>query len=232
MKTVLSPSVMCSDTDNLFEEIIALDAAGADTFHLDIMDGIFVPNYALNWQDVATVRLATDKPIEMHLMVNDPALHLPYAFASKAETIYIHYESINARSYLHTIRNHGSLAGLAVNPETEVYEFAPLLPIVDRLLIMRVNPGFKGRPAEPGVDPKIAQLSRINMRRFKLILDGAVSKETIAKWTQRGVDGFVLGTASGMFGPRRSGRPYDEIMRDLRMAEQRIGTTLTKEYSI
>jgi ribulose-phosphate 3-epimerase len=207
---------MCADFGNLAAEVAALDAAKADVFHMDIMDGEFVLNFALSWHDFAAVRAMTDKPLDAHLMVKNPAVHLPYAFKYRADIIYVHYESGNAANYLYEIRDSGAIAGLAVNPNTNLADFQTLLPLVDKLLLMRVHPGFAGRPAVSEVEDKIHQLTQIKGRKFKIVLDGAVSPEAIAKWSAKGVDEFVLGTASGMFGPKRGARSYVEIMRHLR----------------
>ena len=221
VKKILSPSIMCADFGNLREEITALDAAGADVFHIDIMDGEFVPNFAVSWLDFNAIRKTTHKPIDVHLMVKNPAVYLPYAFKNKADIIYIHYESGNAANYLREIKDNGIEAGLAVNPGTTFDEFQALLPLVDRLLVMRVQPGFAGRPAMPEVEQKLYQLTQIEGRKFKISLDGAVSPEVIAKWSKEGVEEFVLGTASEMFGTKQNGRTYLEIMTNLRIAEQR-----------
>jgi ribulose-phosphate 3-epimerase len=186
------------------------------------MDGEFVPNFALSWHDFATVRSMTTKPLDVHLMVKNPAVYLPYAFKNKADIIYVHLESGNAANYLYEIRDNGGKAGLAVNPGTKLNDFHPLLPLVDKLLVMRVHPGFAGRPLVPEVEYKISRLIQIKGRKFKIVLDGAVSPEAIAKWSKKGVDEFVLGTASGMFGAKRGARSYDEIMNELRGAKNKI----------
>jgi ribulose-phosphate 3-epimerase len=211
---------MCADIGKLREEITALDATGVDVFHMDIMDGEFVPNFALSWHDFEAVRSMTNKPIDVHLMVKNPAVYLPYAFKHKADIIYVHYESGSAANYLYEIKDNGATAGLAINPNTRLEDFHSLLPLVDRLLIMRVHPGFSGRPAVSEVEDKLARLTQIKDRKFKIVLDGAVSPEAIAKWSAEGVEEFVLGTASEMFGPRRGGRSYAEIMNELRGADE------------
>lgn len=215
MKKLLSPSVMCADLGNLRQEIKDLDKAGADTFHLDIMDGKFVPNFALSWGEVATIRDATNKPLDIHLMVEDLDLYLPYAYKSNVDRITIHYENGNSAKHLHNIRQQGIQAGLAINPETTLSEIKELLPLVDNILVMRVQPGFAGQLAIPEVEFKINQLTQLKNRNFGISLDGHVAPKIIEKWSSKGVEEFVCGTASGIFGKKRAGRSYAEIMKTL-----------------
>lgn len=216
MKTIFSPSIMCADFGNLREEVTALDAAGADVFHIDIMDGEFVPNFAMSWQDFTAIRSMTNKPIDVHLMVKNPDTYLPYALKYKADIIYIHYEVGCVENYLEHIKNNGVEAGLACNPDTKLEYLQPLLPLVDRLLVMRVHPGFSGSSPVPAVEEKLQQLTQIKNRNFKIALDGSVSEDVISRWSSNGVDEFVLGTACGLFGAKRGDRSYTEILQQLR----------------
>lgn len=215
-KVVLCPSIMCADFGSFFKEIAEMDAAGVDQYHMDIMDGEFVPNFALSWADFAAIRKMTNKPMDVHLMVKDPSVHLPYAFKYGADIIYVHYESGNAANYLYEIKENGKKAGLAVNPNTSIEEIQTLFPLIDTLLVMRVHPGFAGQVAIPEVEEKLEQLVNIPNRNFTIRIDGCVSPEVISKWADRGVEEFVCGTASGMFGSKRAGRTYKEIIESLK----------------
>ena len=210
---------MCADFGNLEKEVKALDRAGVDIFHMDIMDGEFVPNFALSWHDFATVRKLTDKPLDAHLMVKNPSVHIPYAIKYGADIIYVHYESGNAEKHLETIKNSGRQAGLVVNPETNLDKFAHLLPDIDKLLVMRVTPGFAGQKAIPEVEFKIHQLSQMKNRHFQIALDGQVGPEIIKKWSDKGIEEFICGTASGMFGNKRNGRSYQEVIQSLQESD-------------
>ncbi len=215
MKRIFSPSIMCANFNNLKEEITSLDNAGADIFHMDIMDGEFVPNFALSWHDFLVVRKLTKKSLDVHLMVKNPSLYLPYAYKYGADIIYIHYESGHAEKYLKDIKNNGRKAGLVVNPLTDLEQFRDLLPIIDKLLVMRVNPGFAGQNAIPQVEDKIEKLTQIKNRKFTIALDGQVSPEIINKWSAKGVEEFILGTASGLFGKDKSNMNYKTILSNL-----------------
>lgn len=207
---------MCADFGNLKQEITELDTAGADAFHMDIMDGEFVSNFALSWHDFSAIRKITNKPMDVHLMVKNPSIHLPYAIKNQADIIYVHYESGNAVNYLYNIKINNIRGGLAINPETNISEIHNLFPLISGLLVMRVNPGFAGQPAVPEVEDKIKQLTKIKHRKFNICLDGCVGPDIIKKWSKYGVDEFVLGTASGMFGEKKFERSYSEIIKDLR----------------
>lgn len=189
---------MCADLGHLAREVSELDIAGADVFHMDIMDGDFVPNFALSWQDVKAVRKATRKLVDAHLMVRKPEVHLPFAFEAKVDIIYVHFESENILTNLRAIREKGIKVGLAINPETSPDDVSDLLPSIDRLLIMRVHPGFAGQKPLPKVEKKIAEFVRIK-RNFLIGIDGAVSPDVVTYWSAHGVDEFILGT-SALFG--------------------------------
>lgn len=212
----LCPSLMCADLGRLAAEIAAMDAAGVDQYHMDIMDGEFVPNFALSWADFAAVRRITKTPMDVHLMVKNPSLHLPYAFKYGADIIYVHYESGNAEKYLQEIRNNGRSSGLAINPATTIDDIKHLLPMVDSLMVMRVNPGFAGQSAIPAVEDKIAALATLPNRKFTIKLDGCVSTDVIKKWSAFGVEEFVCGTACGMFGDKRNGRSYTDVVKSIK----------------
>lgn len=230
-RPVFSLSVMCLDFDSRHAEVPLLDAIGIDSFHIDIMDGAFVPNFALTLDDLSQIRQMTRKPLDVHLMVSNPIPYLPHLLGARVSAIYIHYETGNAAKHLHAIKDCGIKTGLAINPGTDLSEFKNLLPVVDKLLVMRVHPGGAGRPAVPSVEMKLEELANMRNRNFKISLDGAVSAQVIAKWSLLGIEEFVLGTASKIVGSGRSNRPYGEIMRELRQncIHGEVGTCSLKD---
>lgn len=211
---LLCPSLMCIDFARLGEEVDELAAAGADIFHLDVMDGHFVPNFALGLGDVEAVCRRSPIPCDVHLMVRDAICIAPLFIKAGAGIVYVHGEDDFALgSTLQSIQRAGAHPGLAVSPATGFESIEPVLPIVDYVLVMTVNPGFAGQKWLDYVDPKLQRICDAKERYgYQVVIDGACSPEAIARTHAMGVDGFVLGT-SALFG---KGRPYKEIMAELR----------------
>lgn len=198
---LLCPSMMCADFGCLAGETQELDHAGADIFHLDVMDGSFVRNYALGLEDVKCVRRSTKKPIDAHLMVTNPGDVADLFLDAGVNILYVHLETDPhiARTLAH-IREKGGRAGLALNPGTALEAAACVLPLVDYLLLMTVNPGFAGQRYLPFVEEKLEKAIQWKAQYgYRLAVDGAVSPQMIARYAQKGVDAFVLGT-SALFG--------------------------------
>lgn len=210
LRPLLYPSLMCADFDDLPGEVRTLDTAGVDGFHLDIMDGTFVPNYALGLHDVQAVRRHTAKPIDVHLMVESPALALEVFAAVGVDIAYVHAETDrHLAKTLGRARELGLEPGVAVNPGTSLEAIEAVLPLVDRVLVMTVNPGFAAQRYLDFVDGKIARLLDLKDHYgFTVSVDGAISPERIARLCRLGVDGFVLGTST-LFG---KAEPYRDIV--------------------
>lgn len=198
---LLCPSMMCADLGNLAGEVAALEAAGADIFHLDIMDGRYVPNFALGLSDVKAIAGMAHIPCDVHLMIEDPGNYVESFIEAGASIVYIHPESDRhpART-LQRIAALGAHPGLAIDTGTSLESVSELLPLVDHVLAMTVNPGFAGQPYCSFVDGKLECLAACKEEHpFSLLIDGACSPERIEKLSSQGVDGFVLGT-SAFFG--------------------------------
>lgn len=215
MGKVLSPSMMCADFGNLAREIHDLETAGADSFHLDLMDGSFVPNYGMGLQDIQYIVSHANVPCDVHMMSINPGEYAEMFAQMGCGTIYIHPETgLHAPRTLQKILDSGARAGIAINPGTSYFSIEPLLSMVQDVLVMTVNPGFAGQKYLPFVDEKIDELleHREKYGGFRIFIDGACSPEVIARLGAKGVEGFVLGT-SALFG---KGRTYAEIMPELR----------------
>lgn len=143
MEKWLLPSMMCADFGSLSTEISNLEEAGVTGYHIDIMDGQFVPNFGMGLQDLEFIRKSTKKPIDVHLMVNNPNNHINLFANIGVDIIYIHPEAdMHPRRTLQKIKQKNIKAGIALNPGTSIESIKPLLNIVDYVMIMTVNPGF------------------------------------------------------------------------------------------
>ncbi len=198
MTIELSASMMCANYANLEKEITELENAGIDSFHIDIMDGSFVDNFGMGYQDMAFIKQLTNKTVDAHLMVKKPYNYLDILFKLGIDIIYIHPEvDPDPATTIEKIHNAGAIAGIAINPGTSLSSIEELLNTVDRVLVLGVNPGHAGRKYLPYVDDKIQRLLMLkNKYNFEIFLDGAVTQERIKFWNPRGVKGFILGTAT------------------------------------
>lgn len=210
----LSASMMCADFACLRDEVKNLEDAGIDIFHIDIMDGSFVDNVGMGYQDMAYIKKRTTKQVEAHLMVSKPYNYLDVLFNLGIDIIYIHPEvDPDPATTIEKIHQHGATAGIAINPGTSIAVIDELLNTVDRVLVLGVNPGYAGRKYQPYVDKKIEKLlSMKNEYDFDIYLDGAVTIDRINRWQPLGVRGFVLGTAT-LFNKENT---YKEIMQKLK----------------
>lgn len=219
MNFELTASMMCANFGNLEHEVRELEAGGIDSFHIDIMDGRYVPNYAMSLNDMRYIRSATDKPLDVHLMIEHPNTHIDLFLRNlhKGDTVYIHPEAeYHPSTTLQKIIDAGMIPGIAINPGTSIETVMEMLQIVDKVLVMSVNPGNAGQMYLPYVGKKIERL--LAMRRdmnFEVYWDGACGPDKIKTFAPMGVRGFVLGTTI-LFG---KGRPYADILKEVRELE-------------
>ena len=195
MELLLCPSLLNITPNNLSREIVELDEAGCDIFHVDIMDGLFVPNFGMGLTDLDAVRANTKKLVDVHLMITDPGRYVEL-FANKgADIIYIHPEAdLHPARTLSKIRSFGKHPGIAFNPGTSIESVKELFPLVDYIIPMAVNPGFAGQAYLDYVEPKILKLAEIKKQyNFKIVIDGGVDKNILDRLYRAGVEGYVLG---------------------------------------
>ena len=203
-KTLIAPSILSADFSRLGEEVRAVEAAGADWMHLDVMDGHFVPNLTIGPGIVKAVDRVTDLPLDVHLMIDNPSDFLEEFVKAGADYLVVHQEG---QPHLHRlvgrIRELGAKAGVALNPATPLGTVADILPEIDLLLIMSVNPGFGGQSFIPGAIAKLRaareMIDRLNPAAL-LEIDGGIKVENAAAVREAGVDAIVSG--SGIYGQR------------------------------
>lgn len=194
----LSASMMCANYACLRDEVKNLEDAGIDIFHIDIMDGSFVDNFGMGYQDMKFIKNNTSRQVEAHLMVSKPYNYLDILFNLGIDIIYIHPEvDPDPATTIEKIHQHGAVAGIAINPGTSISTVEELLNTVDRVLVLGVNPGHAGRKYQSYVDKKIERLLELKkVLDFDIYMDGAVTTDRINQWQFKGVKGFVLGTAT------------------------------------
>lgn len=216
MKFELNASMMCACYGNLEREVRELEAGGIDSFHIDIMDGRYVPNFAMGLNDLRYIAGATRVPMDVHLMIEHPNTHIDIFLRAlrPGDTVYIHPEAeYHPSTTLQKIIDAGMVPGIAINPGTSVETVVEMLRIVSKVLVMSVNPGNAGQMYLPYVGSKIQKLLSLRKEMgFKLYWDGACSADKIVEYAPQGMDGFVLGTTL-LFG---KGRPYGDILKDVR----------------
>ena len=216
MNFKLTASMMCADYRNLENEVRMLDEGGIDSFHIDVMDGRFVTNFAMSLNDLSCIAGLTKKPLDVHLMVEHPVntVDLFLRKMRPGDTVYIHPEAeYHPSTTLQKIIDAGMIPGIAINPGTSVELVYEMLRIVKKVLIMSVNPGNAGQMYLPYVGKKVTKLLALKDEMdFEVYWDGACGAEKIKEFAPKGVRGFVLGTTL-LFG---KDRPYKEIMEDIR----------------
>lgn len=218
----LSASMMCARFDNLSREVSLLNEAGIDSFHIDIMDGMFVPNLGMGLQDIECISKNTDKSIEAHLMVCNIEPYLGILHKCRIHTIYIHPEAdYHPFSTLQKIKSLDIEPGLVVDPGTSVESIKELLNVVNKVLIMAVNPGGAGHAFLPYIEEKVCQLISLKEKYdYQLFWDGACTEEKIRKFAPMGVDGFILGTGL-LFGHKESYMELIKKVRDMEFGEEK-----------
>jgi ribulose-phosphate 3-epimerase len=211
--TFVAPSLLAADFAHLADEVVAIERAGADWLHLDVMDGHFVPNISFGPVVVKALRKITAMPFDVHLMIAPVDPYLPAFAEAGADHILIHPEAgPHVHRSLQAIRGLGKKAGLVLNPGTPAAHVEPVIDLLDIILVMSVNPGFGGQKFLASQLEKIAILRRMidaSGRDIRLEVDGGIDAHTSALCIAAGADTFVAGTA--VFGAANYRRAIEEI---------------------
>jgi ribulose-phosphate 3-epimerase len=223
---VVAPSILSADFSRLGEEVQAVDKAGADWIHVDVMDGRFVPNITIGPLVVKALRPLTDKPLDVHLMIVEPEKYVEQFAQAGADIISVHAEH-NASPHLHRtlnqIRENGKKAGVVLNPSTPLEFIDYVLDQCDLVLLMSVNPGFGGQSFIPSVVPKIKKLRAMCSERGLdpwIEVDGGLKPNNSWKVLEAGATAIVAGSAvfkadsyaEAIEGVRKSSRPSQELV--------------------
>lgn len=199
MKKLLAPSILSADFSELSNQIRYVEMGGADWIHCDVMDGHFVPNLTFGPIIVKAARKSTKLPIDAHLMIENPDSYVKQFVDAGADYITVHQEAcIHLDRTINLIKESGAKAGVSINPATPVASILTILPIVDLVLVMSVNPGFGGQKFIPYTIDKIKFLNSFreqNDYNFLIEIDGGVSSKNIKMISEAGCDVFVAGSA-------------------------------------
>ena len=199
MSHLIAPSMLASDFGNLKSEVIMINNSKADWFHLDVMDGLFVPNISFGTPIVKTIQENTEKPLDIHLMIENPERYIRTFKDLGANILTVHFEACN---HLHrtidVIKKHGMKAGVAINPHTSPHVLTDVLTDVDLVCIMSVNPGFGGQSFIENTYKKVEvlhQLKKESGNEFFIQIDGGVNIENAKRLIEKGANVLVAGSS-------------------------------------
>lgn len=193
---IVLPSLLLCDFGNLQAEVHKLEAAGVEAFHLDVMDGSFVPNFTYGMTIVEAMRRLTKAPLDVHLMMNHPETYFPAFRAAGADTLTFHAEAVtDVLATVKAAKKTGAAVGVAINPGTPLASVEEALPEIDLLLVMSVDAGFGGQKFNPVALEKLSRARKLAGDRLILEVDGGVNHDTIAACSKAGANWFVVGSA-------------------------------------
>jgi len=199
MEYKIAPSILSADFTRLGEEVKAVEGAGADYIHVDVMDGHYVPNITIGPLVVKAVRRTTRLPLDVHLMISDPDRYIEAFVKAGADILTIHAEAAtHLHRSLHFIRSIGARPSVSLNPSTPLEMIEYVLEDVDMVLLMTVNPGFEAQAFIPGMVPKIERLRNMIGKlglKVDIEVDGGIGPDTILRVSEAGANVFVAGSA-------------------------------------
>ena len=214
MKKIL-PSILSADFANLERDIKELESIGIDMFHIDVMDGNFVPNISFGFPIIESIRPKTDKIFDCHLMIANPENYVEQFCKVGCDMVSFHIEATNhADRVIQVIKNNGKKAGIVLNPQTSIESIKYLLPKLDYVLIMTVNPGFGGQKFIPEMLEKIEELAKLREEKdynFLIEVDGGINIETSKACRDKGADLLVCG--SFLFGASDKEKTLGELLK-------------------
>ncbi len=196
---IIAPSILSADGSRLGEEIAAVEQAGADWIHIDVMDGHFVPNITIGPGLISSLRKATSLPFDVHLMIENPERYIENFAGAGADWLTVHVEAtVHLHRVVSLIRENKCKAGVSLNPSTPLCQIEPILPEIDLLLVMTVNPGFGGQKFIDGSLSRIRQARELiekTASKALLEVDGGISLNNIRDVAAAGADVIVAGAA-------------------------------------
>jgi ribulose-phosphate 3-epimerase len=211
----IAASILAADFGRLADEVKAVEDAGADWIHVDVMDGHFVPNLTIGPPVVEAIRKATNLPVDVHLMIEEPERYIGEFARAGADYLSVHQEACrHLHAVLQQIRGHKVSPAVVINPATPLAAVEPVLGDVDMILLMSVNPGFGGQSFIEGTLDKVAAAKRIKAERgleFLIEIDGGLKVHNVGRVAARGAEVFVIGT--GLFEAEDYAARVDEIRR-------------------
>ncbi len=196
---LLAPSIIASDFAHIADEVAAIQSAGADWIHVDVMDGHFVPDITIGPLFVRSLKRVANLPLDVHLMISEPEKYISAFAQAGANNITVHVETCpNLPSLIPKIKSFGCIAGVTLNPATPASAIDSVLPLVDLVLVMSVVPGFSGQAFMPEMIDKVQEIrAKLNALRSSahLEVDGGINAETLLLMKKAGANAFVTGNA-------------------------------------